>query len=946
MAKRTKHILKSKYKIIILATVLIFVVIFATAFLSKNFWWRFSTGGEIYSNPVMTKGLIFFGNNAGDFYAVDTRSGKQKWVFHTIQEVFSRPLIKRGRVFINSSGEVYALKIKNGQVLWQFSADENFRFYSDLGNYKDILYIGDSNGTLYALDTGSGKLKWKFTQESVSQITDILVGQWLNWFGNFEIKGKTVYLAGRDGVLYALAARNGKLRWKFDSGETITTPLTLSGGRIYFGNKSGNIYVVDGKNGNLVRSEKEQKEVVACVQEIGNIFPWEKRDLIITYQNGITIRESSNGKKAWKLEGKEKNIACPVIRHSRLYITNTSGFISAININTGEEKWKYKTSGEIQVDPIVLRRGLKSVIVVPDTEGVYYAINTANGKPVWIFKAFGGILTKPIIHNSVIYFTSTDGGLYKINKNSGKVIKPLYIFYQIKVKQEFRPVGDSQISEWTIKFDESLLTNPWKEVDIRMELTPSSGGKISINGFYYDKNTWKVRFNPPQKGEWQWELKFELADRIITKKGTFHSETDTQNAFIKISGQNPKRLTLNGETVFNGLGIGEEMLDYNANGNPFDDWALGNSNPIIINGPYGKSFFRSDKITDLPIYLSEYGSQGAGFNLYRVSLENVSFSLWSDRRVHSHLNSLESKYADVFIEALINRNYQVWMTIFGFYIPFNDSMRPIEKRMIKDYIKYVVARYGAYVSVWEVANEAYVQDEVVKYVADEMKKIDFQKRPISMSLERSEMPEIDIISPHWYVSEKVEVSDLSVLSIINKYSKVNKPVIFGEQGNSDANWDSTSAIRMRVRSWTAFFNEAILIFWNKSDNKDYLPTRHNNGNMYIGEEERNYMKVLQNFSSGVNITARKISLPTNNVSIRSYGLKSDKETLGYFYHFSNHAYETTFNLKFSTPRAGTLSWIDPSSGKVLSSQKLISGSHTISAPVFLVDLALKVTYDE
>ena len=260
--------------------------------------------------------------------------------------------------------------------------------------------------------------------------------------------------------------------------------------------------------------------------------------------------------------------------------------------------------------------------------------------------------------------------------------------------------------------------------------------------------------------------------------------------------------------------------------------------------------------------------------------------------------------------------------------------------------KYIIARYGAYISIWEIANEAYVEDSFVKFIANEIKSYDYEHRPISMSRERPGMDEVDIISPHWYETEPIEESDLKTLEQIEKYKQYSKPVVFGEQGNKDLNWDETSAARMRIRSWVAFFNEAIIIFWNLSDDKSFYDPVLQNANIFIGKEERSFMKILQDFTKNISLAVEIIPLPIDNKSVRSYGLQSDKELLGYFFHHSNQDKQTTFSLNVSMSRSGTLNWVDPVTGKVISSIQLKEGLHTILSPDFSVDLALKAVYLE
>jgi len=80
-----------------------------------------------------------------------------------------------------------------------------------------------------------------------------------------------------------------------------------------------------------------------------------------------------------------------------------------------------------------------------------------------------------------------------------------------------------------------------------------------------------------------------------------------------------------------------------------------------------------------------------------------------------------------------------------------------------------------------------------------------------------------------------------------------KPVIFGEQGNAGQNWDDRSALRMRIRSWTAFFNEGSLIFWNSSFAKDYQARA---ANIYLGPPERMYIANLQTFTKALDADVR------------------------------------------------------------------------------------------
>jgi hypothetical protein len=283
--------------------------------------------------------------------------------------------------------------------------------------------------------------------------------------------------------------------------------------------------------------------------------------------------------------------------------------------------------------------------------------------------------------------------------------------------------------------------------------------------------------------------------------------------------------------------------------------------------------------------------------------------------------------------------------MFGFGIPFNSTNNADEMRALKQYIDYIVARYGAYVSMWEIANEAYVNDDLLHSLVEYVKLIDYEKRPVATSWEHPEHQYIDVASPHWYLSTYVADTDTQLIDQINKFTPYAKPILFGEIGETEKNWSVHSALQMRVRSWVAFFNEAILVFWNQSENRNYYNSLFKNANQYIGPEERLYIYNLQQFTSSVALDAAPVAIHTSNSSVRSYGLQSGRELLGYFFHYEAPYTQTFITMGVVVPRPSTISWCDPTTGKTLQSYRIAQGGSTLTSPAFTSDLALKIVFD-
>jgi hypothetical protein len=175
-------------------------------------------------------------------------------------------------------------------------------------------------------------------------------------------------------------------------------------------------------------------------------------------------------------------------------------------------------------------------------------------------------------------------------------------------------------------------------------------------------------------------------------------------------------------------------------------------------------------------------------------------------------------------------------------------------------------------------------------------------------------------------------------------------VIVGEQGNTGMNWDPGSALRMRIRAWTALFQEIGLIFWNTSWSKagvfggHYTPRGF--ANIYLGPVERQYIGVLSGFSARLDAQVKMVAASVSDDGVRAYALLSPKLAAVYLHHFRDHtAAVTGVKVTLRVPEANRLvaEWIDPASGAIIARTPVQPGNATLLAPPFRVDAAVLVT---
>ncbi|MGI8586280.1 MAG: DUF5060 domain-containing protein [Chloroflexia bacterium] len=473
--------------------------------------------------------------------------------------------------------------------------------------------------------------------------------------------------------------------------------------------------------------------------------------------------------------------------------------------------------------------------------------------------------------------------------------------------------------------------NPWEEVRVTMTLTSPAHVQVSVGGFYYAPGIWKARFAPAETGAWSWEAILTDGTHRAEAAGNFTVVDSDWPGFVRPNPTNRFRWVFDDGTSYNPLGIGDCIAK------DLGRWGF--------DGDFRPPGRHEGWTTDIDTYMAAYS--GAGVNLFRWSVDNCAFGLHQTIAPEGNVYLQEEGLSgDKLVQKLRKYHLRTYMTIFGFNPPFPHSTTPEQFAAIKRYVKYVVDRYGAYVDFWELMNEATVSDQWYTEIAQYLRSIDPYHHPISTSWQQPDLSAIDINSPHWYQKESEFDSDVVTWQNFNGWKGHNKPVIVGEQGNAEQNWDERSALRMRLRSWTAFFAEGVLIFWNASFAKDY----RNPGaaDIYLGPEERGYLRVLQGFTNNFDPQAVTAAVELNRPDlVRGYALSAPTTYAAYLHSYTNHRTATVgIKVTVELRAAGKARWIEPATGRVLGTACVGSGHQTLLVPDFVTDIALKVNPED
>jgi outer membrane protein assembly factor BamB len=290
---------------------------------SNESLWNFSTGQTIQSSAAIVDGVVFFGSNDNNFYAVWANNGTEKWRFNdnnNLEDIPSSPSVINDKVYFYAmNAGMYCLWASNGTKIWNTTiATPNHRNFNSPLVVNDSVYISDdlNPATIYSLNATTGEINWDqgYSGYIVSSMSykngKVFVGRqsggvlclWANngtefWYGRPaggavystpSISEDKVFYTTELGVLYALHLSNGTEAWNYDTGPQTYSSPALSGDKVFI---AGSAYYQS--NGTQVWSNGFSEYSTPAVS--GN-------RLVVLNDTKLVSQDTEDGSIIWEAE--------------------------------------------------------------------------------------------------------------------------------------------------------------------------------------------------------------------------------------------------------------------------------------------------------------------------------------------------------------------------------------------------------------------------------------------------------------------------------------------------------------------------------------------------------------------------------------------------------------------------------------------------------------------
>ena len=351
--------------------------------------WTFQTGGEIHSSPAVVNGVVYFGSQDNNFYAVDAATGVMRWEFKTGSYVNSSPAVVNGTVYFGSNdGYFYALDAVTGHELWAFKTRYGVESSPAVAGGK--VYFGGDDGFVYCLNAVNGKKLWAFrTNGWVTSSPAVMNG--------------LLYVGSSDGSLYVLNANDGRFRLNYNSSSSVFASPAVNNGEAYFtGQNDGILYGVNGKGRTWLWEGFIRPFWLEA--SVFNIAPSPPPVSGLPWGIGLFLDPNNPG------AGRAVTAtSTSIVTDNNIYTTG-SNLVFCIDKTTHDFQWVFQAQDKITSSPALAN----NIIFTGSSGGSLYAIDAQSGAKLWDYATGGKIESSPTYAGGIIYTGSDDGKMYAI----------------------------------------------------------------------------------------------------------------------------------------------------------------------------------------------------------------------------------------------------------------------------------------------------------------------------------------------------------------------------------------------------------------------------------------------------------------------------------------------------------------------------------------------------
>ena len=298
---------------------------------NSNLIWKKNhySKNEIKQNPTIyfasEKNILIAADSIANLYGMNYLTGELLWKKFNSASFNSEIKIFDDKFFIiDFENIIRCISVNDGNEIWNFGTEKTFiksqRKLSLIIQNGLVIFI-DAFGDINALDINSGNLVWQ--SQTINE--DIFESAFLLKSSRLVSDQDTVYVSNNKNKLFAIDSNNGLIKWE-QSVNSYLEP-TIIDNIILTISEEGYFFVIDKSNGNILRSTN-----ILDTIKSKNIYPTgfiaAKNYIYVSLNNGRLIRvKIEDGKIESIVKIDNNKISRPYILNKNMYILRDDAII-------------------------------------------------------------------------------------------------------------------------------------------------------------------------------------------------------------------------------------------------------------------------------------------------------------------------------------------------------------------------------------------------------------------------------------------------------------------------------------------------------------------------------------------------------------------------------------------------------------------------------------------
>ncbi len=281
-------------------------------------------------NPILyfaqvDKKLIV-NDNLSKMYSVNLDDGKVIWSKYSSSSFNSDIKVYEDKfISIDFDNVIRAISSKDGTELWNFKTENSFiKSQKKLSIIlkDEIVFFINNLGDVTALDVNNGSLVWQTPTQSSLIYQDAFSLE----NSDLVFENDTIYFSNNKNEFFSIDARTGIIKWT----QSINSSLrpTIIESLIFTVSNEGYLFIIDDRTGNILRIT----DILTNLKNRDNIKPTGfihgKEKLFVSLSNGrLLIINSSTGsqEKIIKLHGSK--ISRPSVFNNSMYLIKDNAIV-------------------------------------------------------------------------------------------------------------------------------------------------------------------------------------------------------------------------------------------------------------------------------------------------------------------------------------------------------------------------------------------------------------------------------------------------------------------------------------------------------------------------------------------------------------------------------------------------------------------------------------------